>query len=75
MTFENTFYTDPSVRPGRVRVLAEIPRNVFDAIAGELHTIPDWDRYFIMNNPSGWPMGMFEVISKHLTQVTASSLH
>jgi hypothetical protein len=66
MTFQNTPDSDIKVRPERVRFLAEIPIGTFMAIEGDLQRLPDWDRFFIMKNPVGWPEGMYEVISRHL---------
>ena len=65
MTFQNTPYSDPSIRPERLRFLAELPLEVYKAIECELSQFPDWDRYFIMHNPVAWPDGMFETIEKH----------
>ena len=69
MTFEQTQYSNPTARPERVRILAEIPREVFNAIGAELCDVPDWHVQFIKRNPTGWPEGMFEVIEKHLGDV------
>lgn len=66
MTFSNAPYSDIKVRPARIRFLAEIPLEKFQAIQQELAGLPDWDRYFIMQNPPTWPEGMYEVISRHL---------
>jgi len=65
MTYQNTPHSNPSERPDRVRFLAEIPIKTFQAIEHQLKHQPDWDRFFIMNNPVAWPDGMYEVISEH----------
>lgn len=67
MTFSNAPYSEIKARPERVRFLAEIPLEKFKAIEEDLSGLPDWDRYFIMNNPTSWPEGMYEVISRHLS--------
>ena len=66
MTFSNSPYSDIKTRPERVRFLAEIPIEKFQAIQEDLSNLPDWDRYFIMQNPPSWPDGMYEVITRHL---------
>jgi len=65
MTYQNTPQSDPSVRPDRIRFLAEIPIETYHAISHELMHQPDWDRFFIMKNPVAWPDGMFEAIERH----------
>lgn len=62
MTFQENVTTDVKVRPERVRFLAELPRDLFERLDQELKTVPDWDRFFIMNNPSGWPQEMRSVV-------------
>jgi hypothetical protein len=62
MTFQESITTDVKVRPERVRFLAELPRDLYEQLDTELRTIPDWDRFFIMNNPSGWPQVMRSVV-------------
>lgn len=66
MTFQESVKTDVKVRPERVRFLAELPRDVYEQLNHELHSIPDWDRYFIMNNPVGWPQEMRSVVEHRL---------
>lgn len=66
MTFGETLHSSPGTRPQRVRLLAEIPREVFHAIGSELDDVPNWHVQFIKKNPSGWPKGMYDVIEKHL---------
>jgi len=66
MIFEQTPSSDPTSRPARVRFLAEIPLEMFELIKQELHHIPNWDRFFIMNNPVAWPLDMRLVIEQHL---------
>lgn len=66
MTFQETAYTDVAVRPERVRFLAELPRDLFDRLDNDLQTVPDWDRFFIMNNPPAWPEQMKSVVEHYL---------
>ncbi|MBU0982704.1 MAG: hypothetical protein KKA42_02470 [candidate division Zixibacteria bacterium] len=69
MTVTDQRITDITDRPQRIRILAEIPLDVFTRITGELPGLPDWDRYFIMNNPIGWPEGMYDVIERNLANL------
>ena len=66
MTFQSTLESDIATRPERVQFLAEIPLETFMAIEKDLETLPNWDRFFIMKNPVGWPKQMHDVISRHL---------
>ena len=66
MTFQESVTTDVKVRPERVRFLAELPRDVYNQLDTELKSVPDWDRYFIMNNPAGWPQEMRAVVEQRL---------
>ena len=66
MTFQSTPQSDIKARPDRVRFLAEMPIEKFRAIESDLSRVPDWDRFFIMNNPPSWPDGMYDVLSRHL---------
>ena len=66
MTFQECATTDVKVRPERVRFLAELPRELYERLDQDLRCVPDWDRYFIMNNPSGWPQEMRMVVEQRL---------
>jgi hypothetical protein len=66
MTIQNTPYTDIQQRPARIRVLVELPPEEFAAIERNLQHVPDWERYFIMNNPVSWPEGMYAVVQQYV---------
>ena len=73
MTYSNTPQTDISQRPDRIKLLAELPRETFEAINRDLGHVPDWERYFIMNNPVSWPSDMRTVMENYLPMEPAGS--